>query len=71
MRFSFLQIIVLSMVVGLLVAMMLFLYRTSFGRQIRARSAATRRWPAVGVNPALVYFQTFFISGRWPVWRAS
>jgi branched-chain amino acid transport system permease protein len=62
-RFSFLQIIILLVVVVLLALMMLYLYKTTFGRQIRAVSGNERVASLLGVNPALVYFQTFFISG--------
>ncbi|NBT57100.1 MAG: branched-chain amino acid ABC transporter permease, partial [Betaproteobacteria bacterium] len=62
-RFSFLQIIILLVVVVLLAVMMLYLYKTTFGRQIRAVSGNERVASLLGVNPALVYFQTFFISG--------
>ena len=62
-RFSFLQIIILLLVIVLLALMMLYLYKTTFGRQIRAVSGNERVASLLGVNPALVYFQTFFISG--------
>lgn len=62
-RFSFLQVIILAVVMVILVAMMFYLYKTSFGRQIRAVSGNERVASLLGVSPAMVYFQTFFISG--------
>ena len=62
-RFSVLQITILLVVAVLLAVMMFYLYKTSFGRQIRAVSGNERVASLLGVNPALVYFQTFFISG--------
>jgi branched-chain amino acid transport system permease protein len=40
-----------------------YLYRTSFGRQVRAVSSNERAAMLLGVEPRSVYFQTFFISG--------
>jgi branched-chain amino acid transport system permease protein len=62
-RFSALQLTILLVVAVLLAVMMFYLYKTSFGRQIRAVSGNERVASLLGVNPALVYFQTFFISG--------
>jgi branched-chain amino acid transport system permease protein len=40
-----------------------YLYRTSFGRQVRAVSSNERAAMLLGVEPRAVYLQTFFISG--------
>ena len=40
-----------------------YLYRTSFGRQVRAVSSNERAAKLLGVEPNTVYLQTFFISG--------
>lgn len=63
LRISLLQIVIALVVSALLAGMMFYLYKTSFGRQIRAVSGNERVATLLGVNPALVFFQTFFISG--------
>jgi branched-chain amino acid transport system permease protein len=63
LRISLLQIVIALVVTALLAGMMFFLYKTSFGRQIRAVSGNERVATLLGVSPALVFFQTFFISG--------
>ena len=63
LRISLLQIVIVLTVALLLAALMLYLYRTSFGRQVRAVSGNERAARLLGVSPAMVYFQTFFISG--------
>jgi branched-chain amino acid transport system permease protein len=45
------------------VGLALYLYRTSFGRQVRAVSSNERAAMLLGVEPRMVYLQTFFISG--------
>lgn len=58
----------LQLVIGALTllcggALAYYLYRTSFGRQVRAVSSNERAAMLLGVAPRVVYFQTFFISG--------
>jgi len=56
-----LVICVAALVCGALLAY--YLYRTSFGRQVRAVSSNERAAKLLGVEPNVVYLQTFFISG--------
>lgn len=62
-RISLLQIVIALLVASLLLLLAFYLYRTSFGRQVRAVAANERTAMLLGVNPDKVYFQTFFISG--------
>jgi branched-chain amino acid transport system permease protein len=63
LRISLLQIVIAAIVAALLLLLLVYIYRTSFGRQIRAVSGNERAARLLGVSPAAVYFQTFFISG--------
>ena len=63
LRVSLLQICVALLVAILLAALMLFLKRTSFGRQVRAVALNERAAALLGVSARSVYFQTFFIAG--------
>jgi branched-chain amino acid transport system permease protein len=63
LRISLLQIVIAAIVAALLLLLLVYIYRTSFGRQIRAVSSNERAARLLGVSPAKVYFQTFFISG--------
>ena len=63
LRISLLQITIVMLVALLLAALMLFLQRTTFGRQVRAVAINERAAALLGVNARAVYFQTFFIAG--------
>jgi branched-chain amino acid transport system permease protein len=63
LRISLLQIVIAFVVLALLGGLTFYLYGTSFGRQVRAVAGNERAAQLLGVNPKLVYFQTFFISG--------
>ena len=63
LRISLLQITIVILVAVLLAGLMLFLKRTSFGRQVRAVALNERAAALLGVSARLVYFQTFFIAG--------
>jgi branched-chain amino acid transport system permease protein len=63
LRVSLLQIVIACVVAALTAALIWFLYKTPFGRQVRAVSGNERTAQLLGVNPDFVYFQTFFISG--------
>ncbi len=63
LRVSALQLS-MSLCAGLLVlALTGYLYRTQFGRQVRAVSGNERAAKLLGINPGAIYFQTFFLSG--------
>ncbi len=63
LRISLLQILILTLVAALVLALLWYLYRTSFGRQIRAVASNPRAAALLGVNAQVVYLQTFFIAG--------
>jgi branched-chain amino acid transport system permease protein len=63
LRISLLQVTIVILVAVLLGALMLFLKRTSFGRQVRAVALNERAAALLGVSARSVYFQTFFIAG--------
>lgn len=63
LRISMLQIVIILVVAVLLAALLYYLYKTSFGRQVRAVAGNEKAAVLLGVNPKAVYFQTFFISG--------
>jgi len=63
LRISLLQIMIATLVVILLLLLLFYLYKTTYGRQIRAVAGNERAALLLGVNPDAIYFQTFFISG--------
>ncbi|MER2537511.1 MAG: branched-chain amino acid ABC transporter permease [Rhizobiaceae bacterium] len=62
-RVSALQLMIVALVAVLFGLLLFYLYKTSFGRQVRAVAGNERAAMLLGVNPKSVYFQTFFISG--------
>lgn len=62
-RISLLQVVILLLSFALAAGLLAFLFRTSFGRQIRAVAIAERTASLLGIRTGAVYFQTFFISG--------
>lgn len=63
MRISPLQIVMAAAMVVAVALLAFYLYRTSFGRQVRAVSSNEKAAMLLGVEPRLIYLQTFFISG--------
>jgi branched-chain amino acid transport system permease protein len=63
LRISSLQIFIFACVAVLFAGLLFYLYRTSFGRQVRAVAVNERAATLLGVNPSAVYLQIFFISG--------
>lgn len=63
LRISLLQIVVLLTVATLLGFLVVYLYRSSIGRQVLAVASNPRAAVLLGVNPTAIYTQTFFISG--------
>lgn len=63
LRVTLLQMVIVGCVAAGVAGLALHLFRTSLGRQIRAVAINERTATLLGVNPASVYFQTFFISG--------
>lgn len=63
MRITPLQFVISTAAVVCVALLAFYLYRTSFGRQVRAVSSNERAAMLLGVEPRFVYLQTFFISG--------
>lgn len=63
LRVTLLQLVITGCVAASIVGLALYLFRTTFGRQIRAVAINEKTATLLGVNPAAVYLQTFFISG--------
>jgi branched-chain amino acid transport system permease protein len=63
LRVSALQLFMAGCAAALVLVLTFYLYRTRFGRQVRAVAGNERAAVLLGVNPNAVYFQTFFLSG--------
>ena len=63
LRVTSLQLVILGCAVALVAVLALYLYRTPNGRQIRAVAGNQNTAQLLGVNPNLIFFQTFFLSG--------
>jgi branched-chain amino acid transport system permease protein len=63
LRVTLLQLTIVGSVAVIVTLLFLYLFYTSFGRQIRAVAIDERTASLLGINPQCVYFQTFFISG--------
>jgi branched-chain amino acid transport system permease protein len=63
LRVSALQLIMMATAIIIVVIMAWFVYRTSFGRQVRAVTGNEKAAMLVGVNPNRIYNLTYFISG--------
>lgn len=62
-RISLLQLFMVATALALVAAMGLYLYATAFGREVRTVAGNQRAALLCGINPNLIFFQTFFISG--------
>lgn len=63
LRINLLQILIVVLVLVLAGLLALYLYRTSFGRQVRAVAANPRAAGLLGVDAGQIFRQTFFLSG--------
>lgn len=63
MRITPLQFVIAATAIIAVALLAFYLYRTSFGRQVRAVSSNERAAMLLGVEPRFIYLQTFFISG--------
>jgi branched-chain amino acid transport system permease protein len=63
LRVSVLQLFMAGCALAFVLLLWAYLYRTQFGRQVRAVAGNERASKLLGINPNLVYFQTFFLSG--------
>jgi branched-chain amino acid transport system permease protein len=62
-RVSALQLLMVGLASVLVLVLTFYLYRSSFGRQVRAVAGNERAALLAGINPNVVYFQTFMLSG--------
>ncbi|SNT32763.1 amino acid/amide ABC transporter membrane protein 1, HAAT family [Tardiphaga sp. OK246] len=63
LRLSALQLFITVCAVVLVGLLAWYLKRTRFGKQIRAVAGNERAATLVGINPKLIYLQTFFLAG--------
>ncbi|MDO9524155.1 MAG: branched-chain amino acid ABC transporter permease [Gemmobacter sp.] len=63
LRVSALQLFMAGAALVIVVLMAWFVYRTSFGRRVRAVTGNEKAAMLVGVNPNRIYNQTYFLSG--------
>jgi branched-chain amino acid transport system permease protein len=63
LRIQLLQLVIIAVAALMVVGLLYYLYRTSFGRQIRAVAFSEHTSKLLGINPTAINFQVFFISG--------
>lgn len=63
LRVSMLQLLMLGVALAMVALLALYLYRTPQGRQIRAVAGNYRAAQLLGVNPNVIFYQTFFVCG--------
>ncbi len=63
LRIQLLQVVIVATVAVLVVALLFYLYRTELGRQVRAVAISGRTSQLLGIDPAFVFAQVFFIAG--------
>jgi branched-chain amino acid transport system permease protein len=63
LRISTLQLLIIGALLAVVLFLLVWLHGTSAGRQLRAVALSARTASLLGVNPDVVYLQTFFIAG--------
>jgi branched-chain amino acid transport system permease protein len=63
LRVSMLQLFMAGSSIVLVLVLAWLIYRTPFGRRVRAVTGNERAAMLMGVNPNLIYSQTYFLSG--------
>lgn len=63
LRIQLLQLVIIGVCILMVVGLLYYLYRTSFGRQIRAVAFSESTSKLLGINPTAINFQVFFLSG--------
>lgn len=63
LRVSLLQLIMMAAAIAIVIAMAWFIFRTQFGRRVRAVTDNERASVLIGVNPNRIYNLTYFIAG--------
>ncbi len=62
-RITVLQLSIIVLVALLIAGLLFLLYRTNFGRQVRAVAVAENTSKLLGVNTGRIHFSVFFLSG--------
>ena len=63
LRVSMLQLFMAGAAIALVLVLGYFIYRTSFGRRVRAVTDNERAAMLMGISPNLIYSQTYFLAG--------
>jgi len=63
LRIQLLQLVILGVTVLIVLGLLYYLYRSRFGLHIRTVAFSENTARLLGINPALINFQVFFISG--------
>jgi branched-chain amino acid transport system permease protein len=63
LRIQLLQLVIIAIVILMVFGLLFYLYRTSYGRQIRSVAFSESTSRLLGINPMAINFQVFFISG--------
>jgi branched-chain amino acid transport system permease protein len=63
LRVQLLQLVIMGLVLLMVAGLVFYLYRTDFGRRIRAVAFSEQTARLLGINPTWVNIQVFFISG--------
>ena len=63
LRIQLLQMVIVALVVIMVFGLVFYLYRTSFGLQIRSVAYSEQTSRLLGINPGPINMQVFFISG--------
>lgn len=63
LRIQLLQLVIMALVVAMVVGLVWYLHRTSFGLRIRSVAHAEQTSRLLGINPGPVNMQVFFLSG--------
>jgi branched-chain amino acid transport system permease protein len=63
LRIQLLQLVIIGIVILMVVGLLYYLYRTSYGRQIRSVAYSESTSRLLGINPVVINFQVFFLSG--------
>ena len=63
LRITLMQLVIIGIVCLMVVGLLFYLYRTKYGRQIRAVAFSEQTSKLLGINPFVINFQVFFISG--------
>jgi branched-chain amino acid transport system permease protein len=63
LRIQLLQLVIMGLVLVMVCGLVFYLYKTEFGRRIRAVAFSEQTARLLGINPGWVNMQVFFISG--------